>query len=164
MGKETLGEKTNEGVEAHLAMQQDEADDFTVALTPQTDDPHTPAFTFRAVLIGSFWGVILACANILFSFRTVAFSVPTGMAQLLSYPMGIFLAYILPRGILNPGPFSIKEHVLIYIIAGSAGGKPYGVENVIGTQPLTKASTLNRSWLIPRSISEMHCCGSAFLS
>ena len=119
-----------------LATDEKMAADFTVALTPQTDDPHTPAFTFRSVLLGSFWGVLLACANILFSFRTNAFSVPTGMAQLLSYPMGIFLAYILPRGILNPGPFSIKEHVLIYIIAGSAGGLPYGVDNVIGNYNL----------------------------
>lgn len=50
--------------------------------------------------------------------------------------MGVFMAAILPRramgGFLNPGPFSVKEHVLIYIIAGSAGGLPYGVDNVIG--------------------------------
>ncbi|KAH9245023.1 hypothetical protein BASA81_017524 [Batrachochytrium salamandrivorans] len=39
---------------------------------------------------------------------------------------------VLPRGILNPGPFTIKEHVLVYMIASAAGGQPYGVENVIG--------------------------------
>ncbi|KAI8911443.1 OPT oligopeptide transporter protein-domain-containing protein, partial [Gorgonomyces haynaldii] len=45
--------------------------------------------------------------------------------------MGIFMAYAFPRGFLNPGPFSVKEHVLIYIIAGAAGGLPYGVDNVV---------------------------------
>lgn len=40
--------------------------------------------------------------------------------------MGLFLASTLPRGgWLNPGPFTIKEHVLITVIAG-AGGVAYG--------------------------------------
>ncbi|KAH6592374.1 hypothetical protein BASA61_004563 [Batrachochytrium salamandrivorans] len=55
------------------------------------------------------------------------------MLQLFSAtPLGIFFASVLPRGILNPGPFTIKEHVLVYMIASAAGGQPYGVENVIG--------------------------------
>ncbi|KAI8903160.1 OPT oligopeptide transporter protein-domain-containing protein [Gorgonomyces haynaldii] len=107
------------------------AEEYTKALTPQTDDPNTPAFTFRAVFLGCLWAVFLAVANVLFSFRTNPFVIPTGLAQLLSYPMGVFLAWILPKGFLNPGPFSIKEHVLIFIIAGSAGGLPYGVDNVV---------------------------------
>ncbi|KAJ1339386.1 hypothetical protein BSLG_005952, partial [Batrachochytrium salamandrivorans] len=45
--------------------------------------------------------------------------------------IGIFLANVLPRGILNPGPFTIKG-TFLYMIAGAAGGQPYGVENVIG--------------------------------
>ncbi|ORY45728.1 OPT superfamily oligopeptide transporter [Rhizoclosmatium globosum] len=74
-------------------------------IVPQTDDPSTPAFTFRSVLL----------ANI---------------ALILSYPMGLFLAAVLPSGALNPGPFSMKEHVLIYIMA-SCAGVPYGIENVV---------------------------------
>ena len=107
------------------------AEGYTTAMTPQTDDPDIPALTFRSIFLGTIWAIFLASSNILFSFRTNWFQVPTGLAQLLSYPMGIFLAAVLPKGILNPGPFSIKEHVLIFIIAGSAGGQPYGVDNVI---------------------------------
>ncbi|KAI8903204.1 OPT oligopeptide transporter protein-domain-containing protein [Gorgonomyces haynaldii] len=121
-------EKFVEDTEEYDAMV---ADEYTKALTPQTDDPNTPAFTFRAVFLGCLWAVFLATANVLFSFRTNSFVIPTGLAQLLSYPMGVFLAWILPKGFLNPGPFSIKEHVLIFIIAGSAGGLPYGVDNVV---------------------------------
>jgi hypothetical protein len=111
----------------------DNAESVTAAMTPQTDDPNTPALTFRAVFLGTIWAIFLATCNVLFSFRTNAFYIPTGLAQLMSYPMGIFLAWILPKGgWLNPGPFSIKEHVLIYIIAGAAGGTPYGLDNVIG--------------------------------
>ena len=53
------------------------------------------------------------------------------VAVLLSYPMGIFMAKTLPRGFFNPGPFSVKEHVLIYIIANAGAGLAYGVDNVV---------------------------------
>jgi hypothetical protein len=51
----------------------------------------------------------------------------------MSYPMGMLMARVIPKHMkfFNPGPFSIKEHVITYIIASSAGGKPYGVDNVI---------------------------------
>jgi OPT oligopeptide transporter protein len=106
---------------------------YTVSMTPQTDDPATPAFNFRSVFLGCIWGIFLACCDTL-SFRSNAFSVTTCLAQLLSYPMGIYLAYIIPRRLptLNPGPFTVKEHVIVYTIAGRAGGLPYGVDNVIG--------------------------------
>jgi OPT oligopeptide transporter protein len=70
------------------------ADKHTFAITPQDNDPNTPAFTFRAVLLGCIWAVFLAYVNVLFSFRANSFSIPTGLAQLLSYPMGIALAWI----------------------------------------------------------------------
>jgi OPT oligopeptide transporter protein len=105
--------------------------DVTVGITPQEDDTETPAFTFRSVFLGCIWAIFLASCNVLFSFRTNAFVVPTGLSQLISYPMGLFLARVLPKGFFNPGPFSVKEHVLIYVIAGSAGGLPYGIETVV---------------------------------
>ncbi|KAJ3028853.1 UNVERIFIED_CONTAM: hypothetical protein HDU68_000726, partial [Siphonaria sp. JEL0065] len=99
-------------------------------IVPQTDDPNTPAFTFRSIFIGTIWCVLLSFANTALSFRTNAFSVGANIALILSYPMGLFLAAILPSGFLNPGPFSLKEHVLIYIIA-SCSYQPYGIENVV---------------------------------
>lgn len=43
------------------------------------------------------------------------------------------MAKVIPSSwkFLNPGPFSIKEHVMIYVIASSAAGKPYGVDNFV---------------------------------
>lgn len=115
---------------------EDTADAFASSLLPTSDDPSTPSLTLRALVIGMFWAVFLACCNSLFNFRTSPFVVPSAVATLLSYPMGIFFARILPDtkifGIsLNPGPFSIKEHVLISSLAASAGGKPYGLNNVV---------------------------------
>jgi hypothetical protein len=105
-----------------------------------TDDPSLPSFSFRVLLLGTLWNVLLATANSIFMFRTNPFGVPSTVATLLSYPMAIFLAKILPTNVfsfggykfsLNPGPFSVKEHVLIYIIASSGGGLAYGTDNVV---------------------------------
>ncbi|KAF9270884.1 hypothetical protein BGZ74_006854, partial [Mortierella antarctica] len=48
--------------------------------------------------------------------------------QLLAYPLGKFMARVLPSGILNPGPFNIKEHVLVTITANCAAGTAYAVD------------------------------------
>ncbi|KAJ3076013.1 hypothetical protein HDU99_001431 [Rhizoclosmatium hyalinum] len=114
-------------VEVEDIKEVEERIDFIV---PQTDDPNTPAFTFRSVLLGSFWAILLSFANTALSFRTTAFTVGANIALILSYPMGLFLAAILPTGVLNPGPFSLKEHVLIYIMA-STTTVPYGIDNVV---------------------------------
>ena len=100
------------------------------AIVPSTDDPSTPSLSFRVLILGTLWNVLLASANSIFMFRTNSFAIPSTVATLLSYPMGIMMARTLPTRSyqwgpysfsLNPGAFSIKEHVLISIIA-SAGG------------------------------------------
>ncbi|ORY21846.1 OPT superfamily oligopeptide transporter [Rhizoclosmatium globosum] len=116
-----------EDVEVEDIKEVEERIDFIV---PQTDDPNTPAFTFRSVLLGSLWVVLLSFGNTALSFRTTPFTVGANIALILSYPMGLFLSAILPTGVLNPGPFSLKEHVLIYIMA-SCGSVPYGIDNVV---------------------------------
>ncbi|OAJ44246.1 OPT family small oligopeptide transporter [Batrachochytrium dendrobatidis JEL423] len=105
---------------------------YTQGIVPETDDPSAPSLSIRMILLGTIFAVLLGLMNGIFSFRTNSFYISSNIAAILSYPMGIFLAAVLPRGILNPGPFTIKEHVLVYMIAGAAGGQPYGVENVIG--------------------------------
>nr|KAJ3422003.1 hypothetical protein HK105_001565 [Polyrhizophydium stewartii] len=107
------------------------AEEYTSAIVPQADDPDMSSFTVRAFVLGTIWAVMLAFANTVFSFRTNSFIVPSSAATLLSYPMGVFLARVLPSGILNPGPFTIKEHVLIYVMAASGGGLAYGIDNVV---------------------------------
>lgn len=52
----------------------DEAEQYTLAITPQVDDPSTTAFTFRSVFLGwyslvdlasgaSFWHVVMFCSR-----------------------------------------------------------------------------------------------------
>lgn len=57
------------------------------------------------------------------------------VAQLLTFPLGRAWARIVPNvkifGVsLNPGPFSIKEHVLITIMASVGAGSAYATDIV----------------------------------
>ncbi|KAF9929717.1 hypothetical protein BGZ67_006168 [Mortierella alpina] len=64
-------------------------------------------------------------------FRTQPMTISTLVIQLLSYPFGKFLAKVLPAGRLNPGPFNIKEHVLVALTANCAGGTAYAVDIIV---------------------------------
>ena len=55
------------------------------------------------------------------------------MPQLISFPLGRLCAYVLPRwtifGIpLNPGPFTVKEHVVITIMGGVGAASAYATD------------------------------------
>ena len=105
-------------------------------LIPTTDDPSTPAFTPRMLILGLFWCCFLSVVNAVGNWRTTRIQVDTMFACLLSYPMGILLAKILPNysffGIhLNPGPFSIKEHVLVSVMANVGSHGTVAIDNVV---------------------------------
>ncbi|KAL7906470.1 OPT oligopeptide transporter domain-containing protein [Trichoderma velutinum] len=87
------------------------------------DHQDTPCGTVRAWVIGLVWAAGLAGLNQFFAPRNPTLTVSVYIAQLFSFPMGRFCAAFLPNTIflrgtrfefsLNPGPFSIKEHMLI---------------------------------------------------
>lgn len=87
-----------------------------------TDDPNMPVNTFRAWFIGLCWAILIPGLNQFFFFRYPAVTVSGVVAQLISFPLLRLWARVVPAvkifGLsLNPGPFSIKEHVLITIMA-----------------------------------------------
>ncbi|KAI9184650.1 OPT super [Blastocladiella emersonii ATCC 22665] len=109
-------------------------------LAPTTDDVNTPSLTFRVWVLGTLFCVILGGINQLFAFRTVFFSITSYVAVLLAYPLGVLMAKTLPSikfnlfGVevdTNPGPFSVKEHVLIGIFGSTGAAGIYGSENII---------------------------------
>lgn len=82
-----------------------------------------------------------AC-NALLSMRNPYIVIKTYVVQVIVYPMGCAWANWLPRGefklfghtfVLNPGPFSQKEHALIVIMANACfgGGAAYALEIII---------------------------------
>ncbi|KAJ3236482.1 hypothetical protein HDU78_004633 [Chytriomyces hyalinus] len=118
-------------------------------LVPKSDDPDTPAFTFRAILIGSLFALGLTVAMSVWAFRTNASMATSGatFAVVASYPMGVLAHRLLPpHPFWNPGPFSVKEHVLIFIITHSCS-VPYGMENVVSQAMPTLMGNTNITFL-----------------
>ena len=79
------------------------------------------------------------------------------MAILLSYPIGQLWARLMPNktifGVrLNPGPFTVKEHVIVTIMASVGGKYSYAVsefERFVGVELIV---SLDRHRCCPTSI------------
>ncbi|KAH7287973.1 hypothetical protein KP509_31G005700 [Ceratopteris richardii] len=107
-----------------------------------TDEYMLPVWTFRMWTLGIGSCIILSLLNSFFSYRTEPLIVTAISAQIASLPIGYAMASFLPKSMytfpftnwkftLNPGPFNVKEHVLITIFANagssSGGGTAYGI-------------------------------------
>ena len=73
--------------------------------------------------------------NLLFSFHSPSFAITTFVTSILAWPLGRFWAWCMPNwkifGVsLNPGPFNIKEHAIITIMANVSfgGGAAYATD------------------------------------
>ena len=110
-----------------------------------------PAGTVRAWMLGLLWAVVIPGVNQFYFFRFPNITVgpvrapdysthaqaqalfsPQLVAQLLTFPLGRLVARFLPRvricgQSLNPGPFTIKEHVVVTIMAGVGAVSAYAV-------------------------------------
>ncbi|KAK3007150.1 hypothetical protein RJ639_017230 [Escallonia herrerae] len=120
----------------------DEVDDSPieqVRLTvPITDDPTLPCLTFRTWILGIISCAVLAFLNQFFGYRQNPLYISSVSAQIVVLPIGKLMAATLPtKSIrvpatkwsfsLNPGPFNLKEHVLITIFANSGSNSVYAV-------------------------------------
>lgn len=109
-------------------------------VVPETDDPSLPVMTFRAWFLGITSCIILIFLNTFFTYRTQPLTISAILMQIAVLPIGRFMAATLPTGdynllgwrfSLNPGPFNMKEHVIITIIANCGvsygGGDAYSI-------------------------------------
>ncbi|GFY91659.1 oligopeptide transporter 5 [Actinidia rufa] len=105
---------------------------------PITDDPTLPCLTFRTWVLGIVSCAALAFLNQFFGYRQNALHISSVSAQIVVLPIGKFMAACLPNKSiripatkwsfsLNPGPFNLKEHVLITIFANSGSNSVYAV-------------------------------------
>ncbi|KPV72916.1 uncharacterized protein RHOBADRAFT_39051 [Rhodotorula graminis WP1] len=98
------------------------------------DDPDMPVLTFRSWVIGLTFCIVISAVNCFFNLRYPAPLVTPIITQVLSYPIGKAFARFLPfqtvstprwlrrlglpdRIGVNPGPFNIKEHTILVIMA-----------------------------------------------
>ncbi|KAJ3381891.1 hypothetical protein HDU80_001667, partial [Chytriomyces hyalinus] len=110
----------------------DEIYDIIDAVVPRTDDTTLPSNTFRVWFLGLTFGVLICCANTIFTFRSNYFAVSPFVTVLLAYPCGLAMAKFLPSGFLNPGAFNYKEHALIFVMTSCMASPPYALYNIVG--------------------------------
>lgn len=112
-----------------------------MALTvPVTDDSTLPVVTFRMWVLGSFACMLLSFLNQFFWYRREPLSISSISAQIAVLPLGHLMASSLTKRVffkgrkwefsLNPGPFNVKEHVLITIFANCGAANPYSIHIV----------------------------------
>lgn len=112
---------------------------------PLEDDPSTPVLTFRYFVLAVIFVIPGAFIDTMNSYRTTSAAYSIFFVQIASHWCGKFLARVLPayeirvfgskkyKFNLNPGPWSIKEAVLVTITASS------GATGSLGTNCMSLA-------------------------
>ncbi|MFS7941435.1 putative oligopeptide transporter, OPT superfamily [Helianthus anomalus] len=129
---------------------------------PTTDDPSQSVWTFRMWVLGLVSCVMLSFLNQFFSYRSSPLVITQITVQVATLPLGRLMAAVLPTSkwslmgrkfSLNPGPFNMKEHVLITIFAnagaafGNGSAYAVGIVNIIKVFYGRKISFF-ASWLL----------------
>ncbi|KAL1831834.1 hypothetical protein ACET3Z_001485 [Daucus carota] len=116
-----------------------------------TDDPSLPVWTFRMWFLGLLSCCLLSFLNQFFAYRTEPLVITQITVQVATLPIGHFLAAVLPETkfripgcgsrsfSLNPGPFNIKEHVLISVFANAGAAFGSGSAYAVGIITIIKA-------------------------
>ncbi|PKI56413.1 hypothetical protein CRG98_023216 [Punica granatum] len=108
---------------------------------PTTDDPTQPVLTFRTLILGLTSCIVLAFVNQFFIYRQNPLYISPVSFQIVALPLGMLMAMTLPSKpikvpltdwsfSMNPGPFNLKEHVLISMFAAS-GANNVGAVHII---------------------------------
>ncbi|XP_008237085.1 PREDICTED: oligopeptide transporter 4-like [Prunus mume] len=130
-----------------------------------TDDPTLPVWTFRMWFLGLLSCALLSFLNQFFSYRTEPLIITQITVQVSALPIGHFMAKVLPTNkfhipgfgsrsfSLNPGPFNIKEHVLVTIFANAGSAFGVGSAYAVGIVTIIKVFygrkiSLLASWLL----------------
>ena len=129
-----------------------------------TDDPTLPTITFRYFLLTILFVVPGAFLSQMSRFRTTYAPYSVFFVQIASSYLGAWLARVLPAWnvrvpltkwsfSLNPGPFSVKEHVLVTIAAASGatynlGYTPVSMSEVYLGEAVNPAVAIFFMWAI----------------
>ncbi|XP_042496907.1 oligopeptide transporter 4-like [Macadamia integrifolia] len=115
-----------------------------------TDDPSLPVWTFRMWFLGIISCALLSFLNQFFSYRTEPLYITQITVQVATLPIGHFMASVIPSSkfripgfgskefSFNPGPFNMKEHVLITIFANAGCAFGNGTAYAVGIVNIVK--------------------------
>src|SRR4051794_12675812 len=99
-----------------------------------------PCNTFRMWSLGLLFTAAVSFVNQFFYLRQTQISIGYSVVALVSLPLGHLMARVLPTRqmnlfgwsfSLNPGPFSVKEHILIGTMTAVNTSTAYAVDIVI---------------------------------
>ena len=103
-------------------------------------DEDLPCNTVRAWAIGMSLIFLGASMNTVFSLRSPSISLGPLIAQVIAWPIGHGWARVMPtkqfntfglRWSLNPGPFNIKEHAIIVVMASVSFSVAYATDIIL---------------------------------
>ncbi|KAI0063252.1 OPT oligopeptide transporter [Artomyces pyxidatus] len=127
------------------------------AAVSNTDDMEMPVNTIRAWTIGLLWAILIPGVNQFLYFRYPSITIGSLVAQLLSYPLGRAWARFVPMvsifGVpLNPGPFTVKEHVVITVMATVGSTSAYATDIIaVQRKYYDQHWSLGYQWLLVMS-------------
>lgn len=152
---------------------EDENDPEISQIPPQVrravslhDDPTLPTITFRYFLLSVLFIIPGAFLSQMNTFRTTYAPYSVFFVQIASNYVGLWLAKILPKKTLrvpftpkawafslNPGPWSIKEHVLVTVTAasgatGNQGASPIAIADLYYGDKFHPAAAIFFMWAI----------------
>ncbi|KAF2452145.1 OPT family small oligopeptide transporter [Karstenula rhodostoma CBS 690.94] len=103
-------------------------------------DGGEPANTVRAWVLGMLFVTVASGINMFLSMRSPAINFPNIVVLLVVYPIGVLWARVMPtrqfntfgiKWTLNTGPFNIKEHAVITIMAGISINYAYSTDALL---------------------------------
>jgi len=127
-----------EGQESEIHL--DSAADIVTQVIDLDDDVNLNPWTFRMFFIGMGLSCFGAVLEEIYYFKPQVIYVSLMFLTVIAYAAGEAMSYLIPRWgpvgrFLNPGPFNMKEHAAIVIMASSASVSAYSTL-VIAAQKL----------------------------
>ncbi|XP_044724264.1 OPT oligopeptide transporter protein [Hirsutella rhossiliensis] len=128
------------GQDAELSGQQEDSPYPEVRAAIRNYDEDLACNTVRAWVIGLSLVVVGASMNTLFSLRQPSISIGSLVGQIIAWPLGHAWARFLPdarfntlglRWRLNPGPFTVKEHSVIGVMASVSFSVAYSTDIIL---------------------------------
>ncbi|KAK8090015.1 Sexual differentiation process protein isp4 [Apiospora hydei] len=135
--------------EAHLkgGAEQEDSPYPEVRAAVHNYDEDLPCNTVRAWTIGMTLVTLGASMNTLFSLRRPTIGLGSLIAQIIAWPMGKAWEKVMPerhyhtfgiRWSLNPGPFNVKEHSVIVVMANVSFSVAYATDIILAQKVFYK--------------------------
>ncbi|KAN0062617.1 hypothetical protein ACQY0O_005154 [Thecaphora frezii] len=145
----------------HDELEEDSPYPEVRAAVSNVDDHTMPVMTFRAWTLGLFFSIVIPGINQLLSYRFPSVTISSFVAQLACYPMGVFMARVLPEKVvktpfgsftLNPGPFNVKEHTVITVMSNVTYQRAYS-SYISAVQHVTYGYDWGYGWILMVTLS-----------